>query len=187
MTNARPKPNDSGSPSDTLSWRVTDYFRAHPAEVLTPRDIAKKFDVAPSSVDTMLMPAVQAGHLARGQSDEYGVIYRLPANGGKQPHPFMNTPQARKSLAKRQAAFRMDFSKIVIEKDIPLADPYVRRAPWPKLFDRMEVGDSVRLPKEARAAVAHAMQSYRKKPEHQGKDFKLRLMDEVHVRVWRTA
>ena len=187
MKNAQPKFAENGAPSDTLAWKLMDYFRAHPDEVLTPRDIAKKFDVAPSSVDTILMPAVQAGYLARGQSNEYGVIYRQPANGGKQPHPFMSTPQAKKTLAKRQTAFRMDFSKIVIEKDVPLADPYVRRAPWPAVFDQMDVGDSVKLPKEARGAVAHAMQAYKKKPGHEGKDFALRLMDEVSMRVWRTA
>jgi hypothetical protein len=55
--------------------------------VLTQRDVAKKFSVALSSVDSMLMPAVESGHLARSQSDEYGVIFRMPKRTPF-PQPF---------------------------------------------------------------------------------------------------
>lgn len=173
-------------PADSLGFRVVDYFKSHPDEVLTPRDIASKFDTAPSSVDTMLASAVQAGHLARGQSDAYGVIYRLPQSMRKGfPQPF--TPSLKEAVKRNRARnlFRLDVSAVTIEKDIPIADSYVRRAPWASIFDRMEVGDSFQLPKAGKMAVSHAFSAYRKNG-HQAVRFALRQISDTHVRVWRT-
>lgn len=173
-------------PTDSLGFRVIDYFKAHPDEVLTPRDIGSKFDIAPSAVDSMLAPAVQAGHLARGQSDAYGVIYRLPSSMRKGfPQPF--TPSLKEAVKRNRARhiFKVDMTTVIIEKNVPVADSYVRRAAWPTIFEQMEVGDSFELPKAAKGAVGHATASYRKK--NVGWAFVLRQVSETHVRVWRTS
>ena len=172
-------------PQDSLAFKVIDYFRGHPDEVLTQRDVAKKFDVAPAAVDNMLMPAVASGHLARSQSDEYGVIFRLPKRPGF-PQPF--TPSLNEAVKRNRARnlFRLDVSAITIEKDIPVCDAYVRRAPWASIFDKMEVGDSFQLPKAGKASAAHAVSSYRKKG-HDAVRFALRQVSETHIRIWRTA
>jgi hypothetical protein len=182
--------NRSGTPAlppqDSLSFKVVDYFHGHPDEVLTQRDVAKKFGVAPSSVDSMLMPAVQSGHLVRAQSDEYGVVFRLPPKRTGFPKPF--TPSLKEAVRRnreaRRAPVRIDFAAIKIEKDVPLIDPLKRVAHWDQLFDKMAVGDSFSLPLAARDAVAHARTHYRERLKGT-KNFAVRKVDESRVRVWR--
>jgi hypothetical protein len=173
-------------PQDSLCFKVIDYFRGHPDEVLTQRDVAKKFSVAPSAVDSMLMPAIQSGHLARAQSDDYGVIFRLPPKRAGFPQPF--TPSLTEAVKRNRSRnlFRLDVSAVVIEKEVPVCDAYVRRAPWASIFDKMEIGDSFQLPRAGKASAAYATTAYRKKG-HETVRFALRKVSETHVRIWRTA
>lgn len=173
-------------PQDSLAFKVIDYFHGHPDEVLTQRDVARKFSVAPSAVDSMLLPAVQSGHLVRAQSDEYGVIFRLPPKRGAFPQPF--TPSLKEAVKRNRARnfFKLDVAAIVIEKDVPVADAYIRRAPWASIFDQMQVGDSFQLPRAGKMAAAHATAAYRKNG-HEAVRFALRQVSETHLRVWRLA
>lgn len=176
-------------PQDSLAFKVIDYFHGHPGEVLTQKDVARKFDVAPASVDNLLMPAVASGHLARAQSDEYGVIFRLPPKRSAFPQPF--TPSLKEAVRRNREArrppVRIDFAAIKIEKGIPLIEPLKRVPHWDQLFDKMDVGDSFELPLAARDAAAHARTHYREQEANSSKNFAVRKVDETHVRIWRIA
>ena len=52
------------------------------------------------------------------------------------------------------------------------------------LFERMEVGDSVVLPRQARGSASKAAFYYK---AGTAKKFALRTVDETKLRLWRTA
>jgi len=60
---------------DWLPARLMAFFRANPAEELTPRQIADKFDVSPRTVANVLSRLSQAGLLENVR------VARLPSKG----------------------------------------------------------------------------------------------------------
>jgi hypothetical protein len=171
-------------PRDSLAWRVIDYLRANPGERLMRSDVATKFSVEASSVDTQLAGAVMAGQLIRDCHDEDGVVWRLQYRGGGFPVVFAGTLAAARKAARAKRNALIDISAFKIEKGIPLIEPARRINQWNRLFDGMEPGDSVLVPNEARMALSHAQLKYRKTASHV--IFAIRKVSETHTRIWRT-
>lgn len=178
----------SNLPQDHLSWRVAAYVQANPSEVLTRGDIAAKFSVDASMVDTLLSPAVTAGFVKVEHGTPDGTVWRRPLRMRTAfPAPF--TPSlaaaARASRASRRTGTRLDLSTIKIEKGVPIPDPVRRRQQWEDIFAKMTPGDSFVVPGFAHDALAHAKVEYQRRVP--GVRFTLRRIDETETRVWRSA
>lgn len=179
-----PKTTPYAPPRDSLAWRVCDYLASNPGEELMRGDIATKFDASPATIDAELEPATAAQLLERVRTEDSGYVWRLRKHRkGSFPRPFASSVAAAKRATRTNVL--IDLSALVIEKDIPLSEPPKRRNQWAALFDRMEPGDSILLPNEARAALAHAQSHYRKAARHV--TFANRKVSETHSRFWRTA
>lgn len=175
-------------PQDHLSWRVATYLQTNPSEVLTRGDIAAKFGVQASMVDTMMGPAVAAGFVKLDHGTADGNVWRRPMRMRTAfPMPF--TPSlsaaARSVRATRRAGTRLDLSSIRIEKDVPIPSPLRRTQQWDDLFSKMELGDSFAVPGFAHDALAHAKVEYQRRTP--GAKFTLRKIDETETRIWRSA
>lgn len=171
-------------PHDHLSWRVAHYLNANRAEVLTRADIAAKFDVEASMVDTLMVPAVTAGvvKLDRGTAD--GNVWRRPQRlRTALPAPFA-APLAAASPAKK-AATLVDLSDVKIEAGVALPVKAPPGGRWKAIFDRMGPGDSFALPVRAQHAAGHAVRVYRMHVPTS--TFIIRQVPGALVRIWRTA
>ncbi len=173
------------APRDSLAWRVIDFLGANPGESLTRSDVATKFDIDHAVVDTLLAPAVDAGQLVRDVGGADGVVWRLVQPKAKFPQPFTSSLMAAKRAARARRNALIDISSFVIEKDIPLVEPLRRENQWNNLFSQMIPGDSVKVPNEARMALAHAQAKYRKTATNV--TFAIRKISDTHTRIWRTA
>lgn len=174
-------------PKDALMWRVLDYTNANPTEVLTRSDIAAKFDVAASTVDSMLAPAVAAGMLKRDHDTPDGTVWRHPSKRGAFPRPFTPslTAVARAGRRTRSAIQHVNFNAIVIESDVPITEQPKVGSQWVALFDRMKAGDSFKLPSRSSAALSHAKLSYCKLVLTAR--FLTRKVSDTETRIWRIA
>jgi hypothetical protein len=183
----RPTNPARSTSSDHLVWRVMEYLDANRDEVLTRSDVAAKFDIAPSAVDSLLAPAVASGMLRREQSDTDGVVWCRRKRRIAFPLPF--TPRlavsARAVRRAKATARRAELESIVIESGIPIVERVPAKSPWFVLFDRMKVGQSFQLPTESSGALGHAKQKYCKvMPTAR---FVTRQVSDTHTRIWRTA
>lgn len=175
-------------PQDHLSWRVATYLQSNPSEVLTRGDIAAKFGVQSSMVDTMMSPAVAAGFVKLDTGTADGNVWRRPMRMRSTfPMPF--TPSlsaaARSARATRRAGAQLDLGSIRIEKGVPIPDAVRRGQKWDHLFAQMEIGDSFAVPAFAHGALGHAKVEYQRRTP--GTRFTLRKIDETETRIWRSA
>lgn len=178
----------SNLPQDHLSWRVAAYVQSNPSEVLTRGDIATKFGVDASMVDTLVSPAVTAGFVKVEHGTADGTVWRRPMRMRTAfPAPF--TPSlaavARAGRSSRRVGTRLDISTIRIEQGVPIPSPSRRTAQWDDLFAKMGPGDSFVVPAFAHGAVAHAKVDYQRRVP--GVKFTLRKIDDTQTRVWRSA
>lgn len=175
-------------PRDHLAWRVADYLNANREEVLTRADVAAKFGVDASMVDTLMAPAVAAGFVKMDRGTADGNVWRRPKRlRNAFPAPF--TPSlaavARASRTHRRAATLLDIGSIKIERGIPIPNPVRRAKVWDALLSKMQPGDSFVVPDHARDAVSHAKLDYQRRVK--GVRFTVRKIDDTQTRVWRTA
>lgn len=173
---------------DSLAWKVVDFLEGNPGEELSRHDIAEKFDIDPVQVDDALRAVVASGHIVRELNDESVSVWRLNFAKRGIPKPFaISLAEAKKARrAKRRPQVAIDFSALVIEKEIALVDNSRKgSSEWEKLLGRMEAGDSVLLPIEARDAAAHAYAAYRRK--HPATRFSVRKVGTGNCRIWRLA
>lgn len=173
------------APPDSLAGKVIEFLKANPGECLTRSDVAQKFGAHATMVDTLLAPAVHAKMLARVADDADGVTWKLQYPPTSFP-AISGTLGASKKPVTRKPRSVVDLRGVVIEKGIPLIEPF-KRAPaqWARLFDLMEPGDSFVVPNDARAALSHAQANYRK--VHTKITFAIRKLDDAQTRIWRTA
>lgn len=89
---------------------VCDYLQKNPEEELTRSDIATKFNVQSSIVDSELKAAVNAGRLAVERNEDDGLVWRLGGPKVSSPAPFAAGERAAKSarLAKMRATLAVD-------------------------------------------------------------------------------
>lgn len=98
-----------------------------------------------------------------------------------------DTLGAARAIVKRKPPYRFDLTTIKIEKDVPVVGKTVRRAIWTDIFDKMVAGDSFVIPLEARQALAHAQQLYRRKFGVASVAFITRKISETECPVWRMS
>lgn len=168
-----------------LAWKVLDYFKTNKNEVLSSKDIAAKFGVAASQVDTLLKPAVDAGHLRLQNHGQFGLCYRAAAGAPKFPATRTDALQASIAVAKRvrRAATRIDLSAVKIEHGVPLPSPRSRADDWAALFSRMKPGDSFPVPRVAHDALSHAKVVFCRASPWK---FTIRKLNDDTSRIWRT-
>lgn len=169
------------APPDSLAGKLVEFLQGNPGECLTRKDIAEKFGANMAMIDSQLAPAVQAKLLVRETDDHDGVTWKLAYPLPAAPR-MPGTLGAARTVIKRSPPHRFDVSTIKIEKGIPLADRPVRRAVWAEIFGKMVAGDSFVIPLEARQALAHAQQDFRR--QH-GISFATRKISDTECRVWR--
>lgn len=173
---------------DSVAWKVVDFLEGNPGEELTRHDIAEKFDIDPVQVDDALRHVLTSGHIVRELNEDSVSVWRLNFTKRGIPKPFaISLAEAKKARrAARKPAVAIDFSALVIEKEIALVDNTRKgSSEWEKLLDRMEEGDSVLLPIEARDAAAHAYAAYRRK--YPATRFSVRKVGQDKCRIWRLA
>lgn len=170
----------------SVAFRVIEFLLANPDEQLGSADVAIKFDCARNNVHTLLSDAVTAGFLARKEDLEDGELVYVAGNGrALQPTQRVPSVPAHRPFGARptpRARYWVDTSTLAIEKNVPL--PSARNLiDWHGLLSRMEVGDSVALPKEARATLTKAISERHKRAD--GGKFALRGVGDG-CRIWRT-
>lgn len=185
---SRQTPASKKPRKDSIAWKVVDFLEGNPAEELTRHDIAEKFDIDPAQVDDALRSVVVTGHIVRELNSESVSVWRLNFSRKGIPKPFaISLAEAKKvRRAKRKTSVAIDFSSLVIEKAIPLVDnSRTGTSEWEKLLGRMEAGDSILLPIDARDAAAHAYAAYKRK--HPVTKFSVRKVGQDNCRIWRLA
>jgi hypothetical protein len=170
---------------DSLAWRVVDFLEANPGEEITRHDVSAKFDIDPVAVEGALKTAVSSGHLVRELNTDSVLVFRLKYSRGGVPKPFARSlAEARR--ATRKPSVVIDFASLVIEANVPIIENRNGNGgAWPALFDRMNLGDSIQFPIDAKDAVSHAQYAYRK--DHPTVRFTVRKYGNDHCRIWRTA
>lgn len=171
------------APPDSLAGKLVDFLQGNPGECLTRKDIAEKFGANLAMIDSQLAPAVQAKLLVRETDDHDGVTWKLAYPAPTSP-VMPGTLGAARAVVKRKPPYQFDLTTIKIEKDVPVVGKPFRRAIWPDIFEKMVAGDSFVIPLEARQALAHAQQHYRRK---HGVTFITRKISETECRVWRMS
>lgn len=171
---------------DSVAWKVVDFLEANPGEELTRRDICEKYGIDPVQVDDALRPVMASGHIVRELNDDSDSVWRLNFAKRGVPKPFaISLAEAKKARrTNRKVPVAIDFSSLVIEKEVPLVDNTRKgTSEWEKLLDRMTPGDSVLLPMDARDAASHAYAAYRRK--HPDMTFSVRKVGSESCRIWR--
>lgn len=184
MTRNRRRTTTSAASVD-LPAKVIDFFKAHPDEVLSARDVATKFGVAAAQVDTLLEATVEAGQLKRQNTGQHGLVYMAAVRRAAFPEP--STDRLRKAMAAgrraRRAATRIDLSKVKIERGVPIFKARPRSEEWAELFRRLSPGDSFAVPSIAHDALSHAKCQFAKKEPSWR--FTIRKIDDDQTRIWR--
>lgn len=170
---------------DSLAWRVVDFLEANPSEELTRHDVSAKFDIDPVAVEDALRTAVSSGHLVRELNTDSVLVFRLKYSRSGVPKPFAQSlAEVRK--ATRKPPVVIDFASLVIESGVPIIENKSGNGgAWPALFNKMNLGDSIQFPIEAKDALSHAQYAYRK--DHPTVRFSVRKYGSEHCRIWRTA
>lgn len=163
-----------------LSLAVEAAYLTRDGSVYSAGSDLKTFEAALLSGDK---PAASSGFHRwlerKGETSAEGRPSRAPkADAGTPPPAPRETP--RKSPG---AAFRMDLSAITIDKGIPMPAGKTAVVDWPALLNRMDVGDSILLPAEARSAIGSAATKFKKST---GRVLSIRTVADG-VRVWRTS
>jgi hypothetical protein len=156
MTNA-PLPGKA-----TAAWQVWQFLLDNPTKSLTNELIYIRFGIQQSQIATLLAGCIDCGQLVRGTNDDDELTYTA------QPQALVNrsaatwakvqaTTQARAHEAggaapqiprgKRARASDVDFSKIRIEKNIPLPPRVLNQANlFLELFKSLKLNESVEVP-----------------------------------------
>jgi hypothetical protein len=171
-----------------LAQLVLGYLEQNPDEELTRSDIAAKFDIAPTLVDTELAQAVMGGRLHRERNEDDGIVWTLGSAKARSKTPFGAAEFASKTArrVKMQATLAIDLAAIRIEKGLVYQPPARRSGLWNRLFEQMtEVGDSFAMPIAGRNALAKAAADY--KQANTSFKFAIHRVSDTEVRIWRAA
>jgi len=142
----------------SLPARLINWLNDNPGEELTRRDVAQKFDIAPSSVQAGLEAAVTGGALVFERNGELDYVYRLPRSGEKpqeKPTSKPTWPAAAPGAAARAPLDPVAIESIEVEEDVPFVSS---RSPgaskWDPLFKKLgRAGQSLRIPMEWKTSV----------------------------------
>lgn len=131
----RPKPGST-------AHSVCAFFAKNPEEELSTQDVAQKFDVKPASVAMHLTGALTAQLLSRPRPGTYAAGPQL-AQWDAADDP------TRRTAARRYTPIDIEAVPIVKARPVPTVDTQCGRvSPYLLLWNRMEPGDSVDLPRK---------------------------------------
>ena len=142
----------------SLPWRILTFLVLNPEEELTRRDIAVKFDVQASAIDTTLQIAVARQVMKRTRNSEAELVWSLgpstdfvlqQAATGDEPIklPSRCFPDARRAQAAPVTV--LDLDSIKVRKGVRLLSPEEkRRQEFMDWFDQFDVGDSAEFDDE---------------------------------------
>lgn len=185
----------------SLVEKVLEFFTSNPDEELTPTEIGIKFDRPAKNIHSLLTTAVARGALVRKEGDDGELVYCLgagspaitpnpnahpvlPKTGGAALQEFMGqtvkTPKARPT----RQPLNLDLDALPIETSVPISQMGNNRhtMDWNRLFDRMQVGNSVVLPRSAHSRISKAKLDSKRAG---GPEFSIRLIDANSLRLWR--
>lgn len=174
----------------SLAWQVINFLAANPEEELTTKDIVAKFVVPYANISLKLKAAHKNGAIVLGEGEDGEQVWKLgkgklaPACE-RQHHQFTNWLGGSKAKPRSPAVSRtvlqsLDLSAIVIEDNVPM--PSAKLAlDWLGLFNRMQPGQSAKLPLETKSALAKAMTDFKKSGAGEIK----RHTADDHIRIWR--
>lgn len=175
----------------SVAYKVLEFLTTNPDEELTSMDIGAKFDCASNGVHSMLARAVEVGALKRAPNDDEELTYTLGKGvptikpcKARAPSLSASAPWGEgDATARRGRPVMVDLDALKIDKGVPLVTSRGRQAvDWNTLFNRMEVNDSVALPKQVRGQLAKAAAA----AKHAARgEFVIRQLDDDAIRVWR--
>lgn len=176
---------------NSVAWRVIEFFTTNPEEELTLSDLETKFEKSASQFYSLLGASVEAGVLKRSTNSDEELVYSLgdghasvAPNKARNPSLRSDALLAGAVVKKRKAALAIDLNAVPLRSDVPLPSAKGKQLDWPKLFKRMEVGQSCELPKAVRAALHKACT--KAKADGLG-EFALRSGSDETVALWRVA
>jgi hypothetical protein len=177
----------------SLAWQVINFLAANPEEELTTKDIVAKFDVPYANISLKLNSAHSAGAIVLGEGEDGEQVWKLgngkPAPASERQHHQLtkwlgggSKAKPRSPVVSRTVLQSLDLSAIDIEDNVPM--PSAKLAlDWLGLFNRMQPGQSAKLPLEAKSALAKAMTDFKKSGAGEIK----RHTADDHIRIWRLA
>lgn len=152
-----------------IAARVIQFFCDNPDEVLTPGDIAVKFDCRRLAVHSLLGSAVKAGYLIRRECTTNSDLTYCKGNA-------VFVPGSRAGI--------IDLGSVPIRTGIPI--PRRQRSArydWPEFLGKLAVGDSVELPYSVISSLAAGVREY---SAASGRSFTRRVIDRA-IHVWRVS
>jgi hypothetical protein len=181
------KPQDG-----SLAARTLDFFRKHPDEELSGKDIAQKFDAPSSSITVLLAASISHGMLIKGKDDAGTTVYSDGPKLSEVPDDGPTTAGFKGWLAKkgqnsaegRRAPAQMpDPDALLIEPNIPIPPPGAAQGQrYAAVFARMNVGDSFGVSTDVCKRLTQTAQSWGKST---GRKFAARQVDQTTSRIWR--
>lgn len=184
----------------TRAAAVVAFFQACPDEELTRSDMAAKFDVQASSVDTMLSRCVATG-LLRTDSTENGKVWQAGPNIGRlkaSPAPVLpagvpvgkradaTTPPLRNKPPRRLPP--LDVNALEVRDDLPMPHPQGPEPTYPRLLAKLTaVGQCVTgIPRAYYGALGKAASAYGRK-QTPPRRYSVQNIDDASCGVWRIA
>ncbi|MDO9235971.1 MAG: hypothetical protein Q7U28_08065 [Aquabacterium sp.] len=184
--------------ADSLASRVIAFFQRNPDEELSLEEISEKYDAGRSNIHTQLGGAIDAGMLVRDRDVDGDYIYK-PGTALPAPHASSGLdmdavhrkapPPAKADKPIKPARVRVAFpdpEAVPIDTDVPVpSSNKPAKHDWMPLLQRLQPGESCKLPIQARPTLAAKVTTAHK--EKLG-TFTMRNLPETNeLRLWRTA
>lgn len=197
----------------SIPAQTIQYFQKNLSAKLTRAEATAKFGtsniakVLEPAIEAGFI-ASDSGYYTAGddidQAPDYGSVAQADATikaAGSAPgaahnpfaHAYKAAPSAVQSAAPSAAPAKRaspnkaplpDPAAIALDDDVPLATAKRVLVDWAVLFNRMQPGQSCKLPKHAKAALAKATQEQHKSST---KRFAIKKISDTEIRIWRTA
>ncbi len=182
---------------DSLAGRLCAFFRAHPEEELSLRDVAQKYDVSSHSISALLASCFANHLLARGKDESGTSVIRagsklipLATPHDPQPEPptfnkWLEEKKQPSAEGRKGPAALPPPESLQIEDGVPIppGGPGAKAFVYDAVFARMTPGQSFRCsPEAAKRLVASA----RRWGKTVNRKFITRQVDANTARIWRT-
>lgn len=182
----RNDPNAYRPARNSKAHQVCTFFLNAPDEELTRADIAVKFSMPPSGVDSALAGCVTAQLLRLKMTDDGRVWTAGPALADWKPD---TAPPDRSNTASPARLPLLDMASVVVRADLPL--PQRNHNKGQTLYDPVlekltAVGMSATFPRQYQASLTKASAAFGKRCTPPRK-YAIRLVDQTTAGVWRIA
>jgi hypothetical protein len=176
----RPAPNSK-------AHQVLLFFAQSPDEELTRKDLAIKFNMSESGIDTSLSACVQAELLRVKLTDDGRTWSAGPALADWRPTDVSD--RARPGGPKASRLPLLDMAKVTLRTDLPVPSRASNKGATlydPLLEKLTDVGMAATFPRPYAASIAKASQTFGKRFTPPRK-YAIRVVDAQQCGVWRVA